>query len=76
MGFMEDAKDAAEATGEKVGEWVNDTKERVEDSVDDVAADVEANAKIRKANADAELAEREREATHAKNDYKEELRQN
>jgi hypothetical protein len=75
MGIMDDAKDAAQSTGEKVGEWVDDTKERVEDSVEDVAADVEANAKIRKANAEAEIAERERDATHAKNEYKEKLRE-
>ena len=63
MGLMDDAKDAAEATGKKVGEVVDDTKERIEDKVDEVQAD--ANVK---------KAEAERDATKAKNDYKEELR--
>lgn len=65
MGLMDDAKDAAEATGKKVGEWADDTKERVGDKVDDVQADAKVGA-----------AERERDATHAKNDFKEELRNN
>jgi len=63
MGLLDDAKDAAEATGKKVGEWADDTKERVEDKVDEMNAD--ANVK---------KAEAERDATKAKNDYKEELR--
>jgi hypothetical protein len=63
MGIMDDAKDAADATGKKVGEWVDDTKERVSDKVDEVKAD-----------ADVRRAEAERDATHAKNDYKEQLR--
>ena len=63
MGAFDDAKDAAEATGKKIGEWVDDTKERIGDKVDEVQAD--ANVKA---------AERERDATHAKNEYKEELR--
>jgi len=63
MGFMDDAKDAADATGKKVGEWVDDTKERVSDKVDEVKAD-----------ADVRRAEAERDATKAKNDYKEQLR--
>ena len=63
MGLLDNAKDAAEATGKKVGEWVDDTKERVGDKVDEVQADAKVAA-----------AEKERDATHAKNDYKEELR--
>jgi hypothetical protein len=63
MGLLDDAKDAAEATGKKVGEWADDTKERVSDKVDEVKAD-----------ADVKRAEAERDATKAKNDYKEELR--
>lgn len=63
MGLMDDAKDAAEATGKKVGEWADDTKERVSDKVDEVQAD-----------ADVAKAEAERDATKAKNEYKEKLR--
>lgn len=63
MGFMDDAKDAAEATGKKIGEAVDDTKERIGDHVDEMKAD-----------ADVKRAEAERDATKAKNDYKESLR--
>ena len=63
MGFMDNAKDAAEATGKKIGEVVDDTKERVSDRVDEMQAD----ADVRKAEAD-------RDAVHAKNEYKERLR--
>ena len=63
MGVFEDAKDAAEATGKKVGEWADDTKERIGDKVDEAQADAKVAA-----------AERERDATKAKNDYKEDLR--
>jgi hypothetical protein len=63
MGFIEDAKDAAEATGKKVGEWVDDTKERASDSYDEL-----------KANADVKKAEAERDSVKAKNEYKESLR--
>ncbi|CAN5144895.1 hypothetical protein BH11ACT4_BH11ACT4_08740 [soil metagenome] len=65
MGLMDDAKDAADATGKKVGEWVDDTKERVSDKVDEVKADAEVKR-----------AESARDATEAKNEYKEELRNN
>ena len=64
MGLMDDAKDAAEATGKKVGEWADDTKERISDKVDEVKAD-----------ADLKAAEKNKEAVDAKNDYKEDLRQ-
>ena len=63
MGFIDDAKDAAEATGKKIGEAVDDTKERISDRVDEAKADGKVAA-----------AERERDATHAKNEYKESLR--
>jgi hypothetical protein len=63
MGVFEDAKDAAEATGKKVGEWADDTKERIGDRIDEAQADAKVAA-----------AERERDATQAKNEYKEELR--
>jgi len=70
MGFLDNAKDAAEATGKKVGEWADDTKERISDKVDEVKADGE----VKKAEADVKRAEAERDATHAKNEYKEDLR--
>lgn len=63
MGAVDDAKDAAEATGKKIGEWVDDVKERVGDKVDEAKAD----SKVKQAEA-------ERDATKAKNDYKEDLR--
>jgi len=63
MGFLDDAKDAAEATGKKIGEAVDDTKERISDKADEAQAD----AKVAQ-------AERERDSTKAKNDYKESLR--
>jgi hypothetical protein len=63
MGFMDNAQDAADATGKKVGEFVDDTKERVSDKIDEMQAD-----------ADVKRAEAERDAVHAKNDYKENMR--
>jgi len=72
MGLLDNAKDAAQATGKKIGEFADDTKERVSDAVDDVKAD----AKVRNAEADVKKAEAERDATKAKNDYKEDLRDN
>ena len=70
MGLMDDAKDAAHATGKKVGEWADDTKERVSDKVDEVQADAE----VARAEGDVKKAEAERDATEAKNEYKEKLR--
>jgi len=70
MGFLDDAKDAAEATGKKVGEWADDTKERIGDKVDEVKADAE----VKRAESDVKKAEAERDATAAKNEYKEKLR--
>lgn len=63
MGLMDDAKDAASATGEKISRSAEDMKERVSDKVDET-----------KAEGDVKRAERERDATKAKNDYKEKLR--
>jgi len=70
MGFLDDAKDAAQATGKKVGEWADDTKERISDKVDEAKADAE----VKRAEGDVKKAEAERDATAAKNDYKEKLR--
>lgn len=64
MGFIDDAKDAADATGKKVGEWVDDTKERVSDKADEVKADAEVKK-----------AEAHRDSVEAKNEYKENLRE-
>lgn len=64
MGFLDDAKDAAEATGKKVGRWADDTKERVSDKVDEMQADAEVSR-----------AEADRDRVKAKNDYKESLRE-
>ncbi len=63
MGFMDDAKDAAEATGDKVGDWVDEQKERVSDKVDEL----QAEAEVKKAEA-------HRDEVKAKNEYKEDLR--
>jgi hypothetical protein len=70
MGLMDDAKDAVDATGKKIGEVVDDTKERVSDKMDEVSAD----AKVHRAEAETRKAETERDATQAKNAYKEQLR--
>jgi hypothetical protein len=63
MGFMDSAQDAADATGKKIGETIDDTKERVSDKVDEMQAD-----------ADVKRAEAERDAVHAKNEHKENMR--
>jgi len=70
MGFLDNAKDAAEATGKKIAEFADDTKERIGDKVDEAKADAE----VRKAEGDVKRAEAERDATKAKNEYKENLR--
>jgi len=70
MGVFDNAKDAAEATGKKIGQWADDTKERISDKVDEVKADAE----VKRAESDVRKAEAERDATGAKNDYKEKLR--
>ncbi|QNE47741.1 hypothetical protein F1C58_13115 [Glaciihabitans sp. INWT7] len=70
MGLLDNAKDAAEATGKKVGEWADDTKERVSDRVDEVKAEGE----VKRAEGEVSKAEADRDATKAKNEYKEELR--
>jgi hypothetical protein len=70
MGFADDAKDALAATGQKIGRAAEDAKERVSDKVDEV----QAEAEVKKAEADVKHAEAERDATKAKNEYKEDLR--
>jgi hypothetical protein len=63
MGFMDHAKDTADATGKKIGETLDDTKERISDKIDEMQAD-----------ADVRRAEAERDAVHAKNEHKENMR--
>lgn len=70
MGFLDNAKDAAEAAGKKISEVADDTKERVSDKVDEAKADGE----VRRSEGDVKRAEAERDATKAKNDFKEDLR--
>lgn len=63
MGFMDDAKQTAEAVGEKIKDTWEDTSDRVGDKLDEMKADAE----VRKAEA-------ERDSVHARNDIKEDLR--
>lgn len=63
MGLLDDAKDTAETAGRKLGDAVEDAKDRVGDKVDEVKAD-----------ADVRRAEHSRDAVHAKNDAKAQLR--
>ena len=70
MGLLDNAKDAADATGKKVGEWADDTKERVSDRVDEAKAEAE----VKHAEREVSKAEADRDATTAKNEYKEKLR--
>jgi hypothetical protein len=65
MGILDDAKDAAAATGKKVGEFVDDQKERISDKADEAKAE----AAVKKAEAD-------RDSVAKKNEYKESLRDN
>ncbi|WP_169581950.1 MULTISPECIES: hypothetical protein [Microbacterium] len=65
MGFMDDAKQTAEAVGEKIKDTWEDTSDRVGDKLDEMKADAE----VRKAEA-------ERDSVHARNDIKEDLRDN
>jgi hypothetical protein len=64
MGLFDKVKDAADATGEKVAEEAKDMKERIADQMDAMKADAEVGR-----------AEAERDATHAKNEYKKKLRE-
>jgi len=63
MGIMDDAKDVAESTGEKIKDVWEDTTDRIGDKVDEVKAD-----------ADVKKAEAERDSVKTRNDIKEELR--
>ena len=63
MGFLDDAKDAAETAGRKIKEAYEDTADRIGDKVDEVKADHEVKT-----------AEAERESVEKKNEVKAELR--
>jgi hypothetical protein len=60
---MDDAKDTANAVGEKLKETWDDTTDRIGDKVDEMKAD-----------ADVKKAEAERDSVKARNDVKEKLR--
>ena len=59
MGFIDDAKDAAETAGRKI----KDTVDRIHDKVDEVKADAEVKK-----------AEAERDSVERRNEVKEEIR--
>jgi hypothetical protein len=63
MGFMDDAKETAEAVGEKIKDAWEDTTDRIGDKVDQMKAD-----------ADVKKAEAERDSVKTRNDIKDELR--
>ena len=63
MGFIDDAKDAAQTAGRKAKEAWEDAADRVGDRVDEVKADTQ----VRKAEAEKESVER-------RNDLKEQMR--
>ncbi|GAA3037754.1 hypothetical protein [Microbacterium dextranolyticum] len=63
MGFIDDAKDAAETAGRKIKEAFEDTADRIGDKVDEVKAD-----------ADVKKAEAERDSVDKRNEVKAELR--
>ena len=63
MGFLDDAKDAAETAGRKIKEAYEDTADRIGDKVDEVKADHEVKK-----------AEAERESVKKKNEVNAELR--
>lgn len=63
MGFIDDAKDAAETAGRKIKEAFEDTADRIGDKVDEVKADAEVKK-----------AEAERDSVEKRNEVKAELR--
>lgn len=70
MGFLDDAKETAEAAAKKVGRAVEDGVDRAKDKLDEVKAE----ADVKKAEADVKKAEAERDATKKRNEVKEDLR--
>jgi len=63
MGFLDDAKETAQAAAKKVGRAFEDTVDRARDKADEMKAD-----------ADARRAEAEADSVRARNDAKERLR--
>ena len=63
MGFADDAKETAEAVGDKIQDTWEDTTDRIGDKLDEVKAD--ANVK---------KAEAERDSVEKRNEIKEDLR--
>lgn len=63
MGFLEDAKETAEAAAKKVGRAVEDGVDKAKDKIDEV-----------KAEAEVKKAEAERDSVKARNEAKEDLR--
>lgn len=63
MGIMDDAKETADAVGDKLKDAWEDTAARIDDKVDEMKAD----AAVKKAEA-------ERDSVKARNDIKEQLR--
>ncbi len=63
MGILDDAKETAEAAAKKVGRAVEDQVDKAKDKIDEIKAD--ANVK---------KAEAERDATKARNEAKDHLR--
>ena len=63
MGFADDAKETAEAVGDKIQDTWEDTTDRIGDKLDEVKADAEVKK-----------AEAERDSVKTRNSIKEELR--
>ena len=64
MGFADDAKETAEAVGDKIQDTWEDTTDRIGDKLDEVKADAEVKK-----------AEAERDSVHKRNEIKEDLRE-
>ena len=63
MGFADDAKQTADAVGEKIQDTWEDTTDRIGDKVDEM-----------KAEGEVKKAEAERDSVKARNDFKEDMR--
>ena len=63
MGFMEDAKQTAETAGRKIQDKWEDTTDAIGDKIDE-----------KKADADVEKAEAERDSVQTRNELKEQMR--
>ena len=63
MGFLDDAKETAEAAAKKVGRAVEDGIDKAKDKVDEIKADAEVKK-----------AEAERDSVKARNEAKDKLR--